>query len=127
MNLKPFNTKGAIALTTMVVFGSIITMVIVSIVLLGLSSRLNAFNSIQSELSFIRAEGCMEEALIQLSRDDTYTGDVYSVDGSICTVVIEGTGDERMLELAAEDGYYYHDFTLLVKISPEFAILDFSY
>ena len=127
MNLKPFNTKGAIALTTMVVFGSIITMVIVSIILLGLSSRLNAFNSIQSELSFIRAEGCMEEALIQLSRDDTYTGDVYYVDDFICTVVTEGIGDERILELASEDGDYYHNFNLLVKVNPEFAILDFSY
>ena len=127
MDPKRTKTSGAIALASMVVLGSIVTLIVISIVVLGISSRENAFNTNQASLGFIRAEGCFEEALLHLSRDDTYTGGNYEIDGSQCTVVVDGTGEERSLALESETGNYHHHFSALIQVDPVFAILDFSY
>lgn len=95
--------------------------------LLGISSRNNTFHRTQSEITFIKAEGCLEEALIQLSRDNDYTGDVYTVDELSCNVIVNGSGNERTVELAGVDGDYVHNFTVQIQVLPSFAILDFSY
>jgi len=111
----------------MVVFGSVIILIIVSMVLLGVSSRMSAFGLNKSELTFIKTEACLEEALVQLSRDDTYAGDTYQIDGLDCDVAVSGSGDERTVTLDAEEEDYYHDFVVQVQLDPSFVILNFSY
>lgn len=111
----------------MIVFGSVIILIIISMVLLGISSRMNAFRTNQAELTFVKSEACLEEALIQLSRNNDYTGDIYNFDELTCNVMVDGSGDERTLHVDTEDGEYFRNFVVLVQVTPLFAILDFSY
>jgi len=111
----------------MMVLGSVITLIIISIVLLGISGRSNSFNLGQSEIVFVKAEGCLEEALIQLSRDHEYAGDTYIVDDSTCAVGVSGSGDERVISVDASEEDFYHHLIVDVQIAPTFAILNFSY
>lgn len=111
------------ALTSMIVLGSVITLIIVSIVLLGISSRFNAFHLNQSELAFIKTEGCLEETLIQLNRDNAYTGGSYSIDDLNCSVTVSGT----TVDVDAFIDNFHHHFSVEVVLSPTFGIIDFEY
>ena len=114
--------KGAIALTSMIVLGSVITLIIISIVLLGLSSRFNVANTASHEMTFMKTDGCLEEALIRLNRDNDYTGGTYTLDDYNCSVLIDGTS----LEINASEGDFHQHFLAELSLSP-FAIIDFSY
>lgn len=123
--MNPFftrNNKGAIALTSMIILGAVITLIIVTIVLLGISSRFNTTRLSSHEFAFIKTEGCLEEALIQLNRDNAYVGDNYVIDDLSCAVTVSGT----TVDVAASLDEFHHDFTVEVNLDP-FAIIDFSY
>jgi hypothetical protein len=119
-------TKGAIALTATVILTMVIAIISLSIAFMGISSRLNAFNLIRSEEVFIKTDGCAEEALIRLNRDNSYIGGSYNVDSMECTVAVTGSGDERNLNIMGEGDGYTHDFTIDVLLAPDFAIADWN-
>lgn len=111
----------------MVVFGSLIVLIIISMVTLGVSGRMSSFHLRQSEIAFVKSEACLEEALIHLSRDNSYEGDTYTIDDLSCSVIVTANVDERTVTLDTEYGEFSHHFTVLVQVLPSFAILDFSY
>lgn len=112
---------------SMMVLGSVITLIIISVILIGVSGRSNSFNLVQSETLFVKTEGCLEEALLQLSRNSEYAGNTYAVDFADCTVGVSGTGDVRTITVDAQEQDYYHHTIVDVQIAPTFAILNFSY
>ena len=121
------NNRGAIALVTMVVLGTVIILVAFSIVILGMSSRHNAVQLSESDRVFVKTDGCLEEALLQLSRDNAYAGGSYDVDGADCTVSVSGADNQRTIALNAFEGDFYHHFIVDVQLAPQFGILNFSY
>jgi maltose-binding protein MalE len=123
---KP-DIKGAIALITMIILGAVVVMIVSSVTLLGVSSRYNSLQSNESSAVFIKTEGCLEEALLQLSRNNDYSGDSYNIDGADCEVAVSGSGDQRMLDIEASENDFYQHFTVDVQVSPLFGILGFSY
>ena len=132
--VKNFNVKinksdirGAIALTAMVVLGAVIVLIVSSVTLLGISSRYNSMQLHESDVVFIKAEGCMEEALLQLSRNSDYSGSSYSIDGADCIVSVSGSDSQRVITLEAFEHNFYHHFTVDVQTDPLFGILGFSY
>ena len=126
-NINKSDTRGAIALTAMVVLGAVIILIVSSVTLLGISGRYNSLQLHESDIVFIKAEGCMEEALLQLSRNSDYPGSSYNVDGTDCIVSVSGSGSQRVLMLEAAEQNFYHHFTVDVQIDPLFGILGFSY
>jgi hypothetical protein len=104
----------------------VIAIVSLSIAFLGISSRLNTFNLFQSEQVFIKTDGCAEDALIRLNRDDSYAGGSYNVDDVNCTIVVTGLGDERNLNVIGESDYYTHDLSIDVRLAPDFAITNWN-
>jgi len=120
-------TRGAIALITMVVLGAVVTIIVTSTIILGVSSRQNALHLNQSSVVFIKADGCLEEALLRLNRDDAYGGDTYEIGDMECEISVSGSEDERTITIEAVEEAFYHHFSVEVQIDPSFGILSFSY
>lgn len=121
------NTTGAIALTAMIVLGSVVAMIAFSVIALDISGHQNLLQMNESERLFINADGCAEEALLQLSRDENYAGGSYDIDSASCSVSVSGSGDVRYISADVNKDSYHHSLNLEVQLSPTFAILDFSY
>ncbi len=115
---------GAIALTSVIILGAVISIIALTIALAGVSSRANTFHILESEQLYLKAEGCLEEALIQLKRDNGYTGETLNVDGASCVISISGA-PERDIQIEASEGDFVHDFDVNVQLDP-FLILDFN-
>lgn len=120
------NQRGAIGILTTLLLSAVLVMMAVTVVLTGISSRANAFVLNESEKVFIATEGCTEEALIQLSRDDAYSGDNYTVDGVSCTVYVAGSGVNRNLVIDGTKSNLTRDISLSVQIDPNFGIIDWE-
>jgi hypothetical protein len=126
MKKSPIKPKGAIALVTAIILGAAIAVMALGILALGISARVNAFNLAESEKTFIRTEGCMEETLIRLKRDNTFAGGTIFVEGLLCNVNIEGGGDTRDVSITGENGNFFSDIDLAVQITPVFGIITYK-
>lgn len=111
----------------MIILGAVITLIVISITLIGISGRANSFYWGQSEIVFVKTEGCLEEGLIRLKRNSAYMGGSYLVDGANCTVEVSGTGDLRTIQTNGSENNFYQHLIAEVQIAPDFGILSFSY
>ncbi len=93
------------------------------VVLTGVSSRTNAFVFNQSEKTFIGMEGCIEDALIRLSRDETYAGGLYDVGDVECEAVVSGADTTRQVTVAGTRDTITRDAALNVQLEPSFGII----
>ena len=126
-NMKYFTqTKGAIGILTTIVFGSVLVILAVGVVLSGISSRQNAFVFTQTELVFVATEGCSEEALIQLSRNNAYTGGNYELDGVDCTVSVSGSDPNRDVVIVGTKNDITRAMVVRVQLTPTFGIIDWD-
>lgn len=121
------DNRGAIALTMTIILGAAAFLIIMTVTMLGISARTNAFDSASSEITFVKAEGCLEEALLQLSRDETFSGADYDIDGSSCSASVSGADNQRAVMIDASEDDFYQHFEVEVQLLPEFAILSFRY
>lgn len=121
-----FNNKGAIGILTTLVLGIVLVMLAVMVVLTGISSRTNAFVFNQSEKTFIGMEGCIEDALVRLSRDDTYVGGTYDVGNVECNTVITGADTTRQVTVTGTQDTITRDAVLSVQVDPDFAIIEWN-
>ena len=126
MNNTIRNNKGAIGILTALILGAVLTMLAVTILLTGISSRNNAFLLNQSDKVFIPLEGCAENALIMLNRDDTYAGGTYALFGLNCSVVVSGSGSTRNLAVTAEKDGITRDMAMSVQLTPDFGIIEWT-
>ena len=120
------NTRGAIALTATIILTAVIAVIALNIAFTGISSRLNTFNLLESDKIFIQTEGCTEEALIQLNRNNSYSGGSYNINNTSCTVNVSGSDDNRTLSIIGHGNGFTHNFTLKVQLTPIFGILDWD-
>ena len=119
---KNINNKGVIALTTVIILGAVIAIITLTIAFGGISSRSNTFNLLESEMLFVKADGCMEDALLRLSRDNAFTSGSLTVDDANCSQVINGG---TLITVGASEGNYVQNFTTTVQLSP-FGIVSFD-
>lgn len=98
----------------------------IGIALNGMSSRANALNLNQSEKVFIPVEGCSEEALIRLNRNNDYVGGSYNIGGTDCTVAVSGSGDTRDILISGEKYNITRDLLIRAQINPSFGIMDWN-
>ena len=126
MNKISNDIKGSVGILTAIVLGSVLTILAVTILLTGISSRNNALILNQSEQVFIPLEGCADNTLILLKRDNSYSGGSYTVDGVNCTAAINGTDNERDIAISAEKGNIRRDLAIRVQLKPEFGIIEWN-
>lgn len=119
--------KGAIALTSMVVLGSLVVMITFSMLVLGISGRNVVIALNQSGRLFVESDGCLEEALLQLSRDHNYPGSSYVVGDTDCVVTVSGSAELRTIVVDASDNDFYQHLTAEIQLAPVFGLSGFHY
>jgi len=109
--------QGIIALTTVLIIGSIILVIGIGMSLQSIMESDTSFDEELSHQALVAATSCMEQALLTLADDASYIGDQTIVVGShTCTVaVITGSGNERTVKTSSTVNG--HTRRLLVSVS----------
>jgi len=118
------NKRGVIGIMTAMVMGFVLVMVAVSLVLTGISSRINAFTLSQSENALISTEGCAEEGLIRLSRDPAYAGGSLTLGDSTCLLTVSDGGNTLVVK--GVDGNITHNLLINLDRVPSFHVSEWS-
>lgn len=96
------NSKnGFIALTSILVISAVALAVTVSISLLGVGEAKSSLDFKKGQEALKIAEGCVEEALLRLRDDASYSGGSLNVGNGSCTINISGTGSDRTIDVSA--------------------------
>ncbi|MBI3332125.1 hypothetical protein HYZ99_04165 [Candidatus Peregrinibacteria bacterium] len=102
---------GSMLLVTVLIVGSIALLTSISVALRGMHELSMAQGIRKSmELTAI-ADGCMEEAMLRLSRSSSYAGGTLAVGGGSCTIVVSGTGSLRTIAVDAAIGRWAKELT----------------
>jgi len=120
------SNKGAIGILTTLVLGIVLVMLATMAVLTGISSRTNAFVFNQSEKTFIGMEGCIEDALVRLSRNNAYGGGLYDVGDVECEAVVSGADPTRQVIVTGTRDTIVRDAVLSVQLDPDFGIIEWN-
>ncbi len=116
------NQKGAAILISMILISAVILTIALS---LGVSSiSENQINMYQSKTNqmLLNLDACGEEALTQLNRNNSYTGESLTIDDTSCTISVAGSGATRTISIAATNDIYSKDLQINVTIFPAFTI-----
>lgn len=85
------NNQGAAALIAIIVITAMIVVISVSLGLATLSQLEIGFSEQRGDDVLVAAESCTEEAVLRLSRDNTYSGGSLTVGDIACTITVTGT------------------------------------
>lgn len=113
----------------------LIAMIVVSVVLMVISLSMGILSISENQIglyqsraavTFINAEGCVDEALLSLSRNNAYTGgSVFGMESTNCVAVVSGVGASRTVDVTATNGQYVRRISVGVNLSP-FSITSWS-
>lgn len=82
--------RGAAALTVFVIILAVSLLVMSTTALIGIDNLTTGFSEQASSDMILSAESCTEEAMIRLSRENTYAGGALSVGDATCTITVTG-------------------------------------
>ncbi len=92
------NQSGLTALVTLVIISFVALLVALSVNLISISEMQMGFEKSRSAKAFWAAEACLDEALIRLKRDPSYSGGSLTVDSvTNCTISIAPSGSKRII------------------------------
>jgi len=115
------------AMTLMVIiFASIFLLVVSHASLSSLTSLKNSQISIREVKIKEFTEGCSEEALLQLSRNNQYKGATYNLQGGTCDISVSGTSSSRIISVTGTLSNLSHNYKLEVNMNP-FEITKWQY
>ena len=89
---KGSGSRGAIALISTLVVISVIFTVALSMSILGIGAIDVTRVTNESHKAFSVAEACLDEAMLRLLRDSSWTGDTLTVGDGSCTITVAGAG-----------------------------------
>lgn len=109
-------------------FAAILTVLIVISVVLIYGLSLNYSNILGLQMTTARnvsqgvfhfANTCMEEALVQLRRDESYVDGSLNLTEGNCTISIVAAGDNRIINVTAVHQGYYQSLEMSVDLVVE--------
>lgn len=92
------NQSGLTALVTLIIISFVALLIALSINLISISEMQMGFEKSRSQKAFWAAEACLDEALIRLKRDPSYSGGSLTIDSvTNCTISISPSGNKRII------------------------------
>jgi hypothetical protein len=110
--------QGFIMIVAVIIISAVISVVAISVTLGSLTQLQKTDTNLRGEYARYYVESCMQEALIQLNMDNTYSGGTLTLAGSTCTVVISGIGNSRVIDVEGSSNDYYYDINASVSLVP---------
>lgn len=93
--------KGVAALLTVIIISSVVLVMGLSTSYLGLGELNLGFTEQKGSEALAAAEGCMEDALMLLRLDNSYSGGSLSLENGSCIISVSSTGSDRTLVSSA--------------------------
>lgn len=117
--------QGFIMMITLIIIAAVLSVVVVSVTLSSITELETSDTSLQGERTRYYAEGCLQEALIQLNMDNGYGGGALNLFGTSCAVNIFGIGNNRTVTVIGGIGDYTHEIVVEVTLMP-FAVVEWD-
>ncbi|MDD4333103.1 MAG: hypothetical protein PHT51_03245 [Patescibacteria group bacterium] len=112
------NRKGMAALLIVVIVSAALLIIAYSAIYLGLGDLEMGYDSQKGEEALSVADGCMEEALHRLSKNNSYSGAALTFDNGTCVIAVTNTGGaNRTIDVASTAGLYSKKIEATVSIS----------
>ena len=115
MNKLLRKTRGSIALISIVVIAAFTLIIAVALAESSISVSYQHLNSVSENSSYYSAEGCLEEALIRIETDSSFSSETVSFNGWSCDIVVTGV-DPKIVNITLTAGNYVQNFTSTVDI-----------
>jgi hypothetical protein len=110
--------SGYILIFSIIIIASIMTVVVIRGALTTTTNLEKNFTLVNEQKIELYTEGCLEEGLIQMNRDEGYAGDSYSIDSGTCVVSVSGSGNVRTVSASGELDGYFMDLSADVTLVP---------
>lgn len=110
--------QGFIMIVAVIIISAVISVVVISVTLGSITQLEKVDTSLRGEYGRYFVESCMQEALVQLNKDNTYAGGTLNLAGSTCTVAISGTGNSRTINVDGSNNDYYYEIEASVSLVP---------
>lgn len=115
-NLKK-DQRGAAALLMIVIIGVATLIMATSAARLGLGELEMGYDEGKGSSALALADGCGEEALIRLRKNNAYTGGTLSVGGGSCILSVVGSGPSRTISATATLGSYTKKIDIAASVN----------
>ncbi len=96
-----YTRKGALVLVTVIIVGIVGIILSVVVARRGATEVTNSLSALQASRALSLADGCAEEAMVQLYRSSAYVGGTAQLGEGTCTITVSGTGTERTILVVA--------------------------
>ncbi len=111
---------GFVLALVVIIIASLLSIIIVSTALGTITNLEHATVISNGTTHTIGAEGCLNEALVQLAWDENYTGTTFSQGVINCTVTVTGSGSTRGITAIGTQGIYTDGYSVSVHLDPLF-------
>lgn len=114
-----YDNNGFVLTLVVLIIGSLLSIVVVSTSIASISELQQADVFRAGVATEYAMEGCVDEALLQLARDDEYSGGEVEFSVTSCTITISGVDNERTITVEANhNNTFYKTFIVEVTIDP---------
>ncbi len=100
-----FKQTGSIALISLLVISAFTLILGLAMAENSISTGYQHLNNVSSETSYYGAEGCLEEAVIRIEADSSFTSETITYDWGTCDIVITGTNPKTVNVTITQDNY----------------------
>lgn len=95
-------TRASIALISLLVISAFTLVLALGMSEVNISKSYQYFNNTANKSGYYIAEACLEESIIRLEDDTSYTGGTLTFNADTnCTISVAGTGNTRTITLSA--------------------------
>lgn len=115
--------KGLVVLIAVLIISAVILAIGVSLTLAGIDEISMVDYQDHSQETLAIADGCLEEALLSLNRDNDYSGASLNLGNGSCIIEVSGEGESRTILVMATLNNYTRRLEAEVSLSPEFMLI----
>lgn len=114
--------KGFTVLLVMLVMTAVIVIIALGMGLSSITENQINLNQSQSGHMLINMDGCAEEALTQLNRNNSYSGGTFSIENTSCLIIVTGSGSTRTVHITGTKMNYTKRIQMNVIIFPSLQV-----
>lgn len=93
--------RGAMLLITVLLVGATALTISVNVALRGIHELSAGYAMNKSREALAVADGCAQEALLQLTRNSSYTGATVSINDTVCAIAVTTNGTSKTIDIVA--------------------------
>lgn len=113
---KTLKQKGSVALISILIISAILIIMVIGISEASISTSYEFLNSESNQMSYQTGEACLEETLIRLEDDTSFSGATISIGDATCTSTVP-SGNPKNINISVNYLDYTQNFQAQVSIT----------